>query len=178
MTTTQLKMAIPGVGVALALLLVGCSSDDDGGGAATTAAVVVDDHADDGDDHGDESFAFGEPGDPAEADRTIEVDMLDSMAFDPDEFEIAAGETVTFEVTNTGDLEHDFTIGDVETQEEHDAEMREGGHMGDDPNAIAVAAGESGSITWTFTEPGDLEIGCHIPGHYAAGMVAEVTVTG
>jgi uncharacterized cupredoxin-like copper-binding protein len=76
-----------------------------------------------------------------------------------------------------------FTLGDEATQEAHAAEMADMGPMGGmdgvgDPNAMTVEPGETKDLTWTFAEPsGDLLIGCHIPGHFEAGMVAQVTVT-
>jgi uncharacterized cupredoxin-like copper-binding protein len=124
----------------------------------------------------------GSAGDPADADRVIEVEMLDSMAFDPTSIDVAAGETVTFRVTNTGKIEHDFTIGNEATQSAHGEEMAtqaqdEDGHAHGDSNAMAVHSGDTGELTWTFDTPGRLLIGCHVPGHYAAGMVAEVQVS-
>jgi len=56
-------------------------------------------------------------------------------------------------------------IGDEATQDEHEVMME------DEPNELALAGGESGELTWTFTEAGRLLFGCHVPGHYDAGMV-------
>lgn len=50
------------------------------------------------------------------------------------------------------------------------------GH-GTDEQAITVEPGASGSLTYTFDTPGTYEIGCHQPGHYAAGMTITVIVT-
>lgn len=54
----------------------------------------------------------------ADVDRTISLEAGD-MWFDPEELELAAGEVVKFEITNTGNLEHEFVIGSKEAQEEH-----------------------------------------------------------
>ena len=132
-----------------------------------------------GDDH--ESFAFGGPADEADADRTIEVEALDSLAYDPPTIGVAADETVTFVVSNTGAAVHEFVIGDAEVQEEHEVEMQEmsdsGMPMGDEPNALVLEAGETKSITWHFTEAGELEFACHQPGHYAGGMTGTFEVS-
>ena len=117
------------------------------------------------------------------ADRTIEVDMVD-IAFEPDRLQVEAGETVRFVFRNTGDVAHDAFVGDVDAQADHEAEMREedddghdGGH-GDEPeDAVTVEPGESGELTYTFDEPGTLEIGCHQEGHYADGMKTSIKVT-
>lgn len=130
------------------------------------------------DDHGE--FAWGEPAEASEADRVVEISMLDELRFDPDAVEVTVGETVTFQVTNDGQIVHDFTLGDEHMQEEHDAEMAEGmpnmGH--DEPNVLTLEAGESGELTWHFTAPASILYGCHVPGHYDAGMVGTLTITG
>ena len=132
------------------------------------------------DDHGD--FAFGEAADAADADRVIEIETLDTLKFDPESLEISVGETITFRVTNPGNLPHDFTLADSAGQDEHEEEMAEmiasGGMAMDDPNAFAIEPGETKELTWHFEEAGTVLIGCHQTGHYAAGMIATITVSG
>ena len=53
-----------------------------------------------------------------------------------------------------------------------DAAMDEEGEA-----AVEVAPGETATLVYTFDEPGTLLIGCHVPGHYAAGMKGTITVT-
>ena len=48
--------------------------------------------------------------------------------------------------------------------------------MADEPNAFMIEPGETKELTWHFTEGGEVLIGCHVPGHYAAGMKAEISV--
>ena len=131
-----------------------------------------------GDDHSE--FAFGEPADAAEADRVIEITASDDFRFDPASITVTAGEIVTFRVVNTGAIPHDFTLGDEGTQQAHAEEMEEmaGMAMPDEPNAIEIGPGETRELTWHFTEPGSLLIGCHQTGHYEAGMKADVLVEG
>ena len=131
--------------------------------------------------HQEELFNFGEPADAAEADRVIEIDANDNLTFDASEITVSAGETITFRITNTGNIAHDFTLGDQETQDEHEAEMAEMMENGetmshDDPNTVVLAAGETNELTWHFSEAGTVLIGCHQPGHYAAGMTGAVVV--
>ena len=170
--------------VVLMLALAACSSDSDSANTTEPDGTQVDDgHDDDGhdDDGHDEGFAFGDPADASDADRTIEVTMLDTMSFEPEEFEVAVGETVTFSITNAGAIDHDFTLGDEATQDAHEeemADMSEDGHEGADANAVVVEPGETEELTWTFTTAGALLIGCHEPDHYDAGMVAQLQVTG
>ena len=92
------------------------------------------------------------------------------------------GETKTEKIviTNTGNIPHDFTLGDQATQDEHAAEMAEmianGEAAHDSDNAVVLAPGETKELTWYFSEAGTFIVGCHQPGHYAAGMVGAVNV--
>jgi uncharacterized cupredoxin-like copper-binding protein len=129
----------------------------------------------------DDTTTAGGGGDGAE--RTVEIDMVDT-AFEPETLGVARGETVRFVFTNTGEIAHDAFIGDDAAQDDHEMEMRDadedahgGGHDDDDAEAITVEPGDSGELTYTFDEPGDLEIGCHQAGHYEAGMRVAVTVS-
>jgi uncharacterized cupredoxin-like copper-binding protein len=178
----------------VAALLTGCAGgatdllDDD---TTMGTSSPADDGAMDTDAHdgmmddgpaaetGDEAHAsadVGEPADPSEATRTIEVEAFD-MAFDPDRIEVAAGEVVTFVVTNTGEAVHEFVLGDAAMQEEHAHQMADDGHAHDEPNAISLAPGETKELTWRFGEAGTVEYGCHEPGHYEAGMHGEMAIS-
>lgn len=111
--------------------------------------------------------------------RTIAVRMSDEMRFDPAEFDFFAGDTVRFEVTNDGSVRHEFYVGDVAAQEAHAAEMREtdgSGMAHDDPNGVTVEPGQTETLEITFDEAGELQVGCHEPGHFQAGMAAPITV--
>jgi uncharacterized cupredoxin-like copper-binding protein len=110
----------------------------------------------------------------------IEVTLLDTMRMEPAEITVPAGVPVTFVVTNRGAIAHEFTLGDAADQQAHDAEMlRMGGQMmADEPNAIGVPAGATKELTWVFAAPGEMEAGCHVPGHYPAGMKMPIHVEG
>lgn len=157
------------------LVLAACG--DDGSEASAGSASG---------DQGEEMM-FGAPADAADADRVVQVTMNDDFSFEPAAIDVVAGETITFELVNDGAIEHDFTIGDEATQDAHDSEMAEMADMpgmesddeehGADSNAVSVGAGQTGEITWTFADPGEkILFGCHIPGHYAAGMVGEFSL--
>lgn len=120
-----------------------------------------------------------------DATRTIEVDMVD-IAFEPSSIDVEAGETVRFVFSNEGEAVHEGYLGDEQAQEEHDAERSGDGHDGEemqgmehggDEEAVVVDPGDTGELTYTFEEPGQIQIGCHQPGHYEAGMVIDVNVT-
>ncbi len=167
MRTTYVKMM---VGPALLVGLASCGSDDPPAAEEAPEMEMADEHTD---------FDFGESADASEADRVIDVVVKDDFTFTPAAMDIAAGEVVTFRVTNEGLIAHDFTLGDSDTQDEHEAEMAEmaGMAMADEPNGFGIPPGETKELTWHFTEAGDLLIGCHVPGHYGAGMKADISVT-
>ena len=91
---------------------------------------------------------------------------------------MAAGETVTFVVTNSGHTVHEFTLGDAAMQQAHAAAMA---HMPEGaahglPNSITLQPGETKNLTWRFGHSGTLEYACHEPAHFEAGMRGQITV--
>jgi len=107
----------------------------------------------------------------------IEVRLTDALRIEPDPLLVPAGVPVTFVVTNAGVLDHELFFGDEAAQEQHQQEVSQaGGVPHDGPNGIAVKPGQTREFTFTFEAPGSLLAGCHIPGHYPAGMKAAVVV--
>lgn len=158
----------------LTLVAAACGDDAD-----TTAPMdMTSSTMGDMDDMDEESMAWGMPGDPADADRVVEIVASDSFSYDPDSVEVSAGETVTFRVTNAGAIRHEFVVGTQEEQDHHEEEMADMGGMAmaDEANAIAIEPGETKDLTLTFTEGGSLQFACHETGHYAAGMIGDLTV--
>lgn len=109
----------------------------------------------------------------------VDVRLTDGFAIELSSTSVPAGVPVTFIVTNTGALEHEFYLGDEAAQAEHEKEMvAMGGMTHDEPGGIAVKPGETKSMTFTFPAAGSSIAGCHAAGHYGAGMRAEITVGG
>ena len=109
----------------------------------------------------------------------IAVTLSDALKIEPAAMTVPAGEPVTFVVTNTGTVLHEFTLGDEAEQMAHDREMMANGGMSmpkDEPMAIGVEPGMMKELTVTFDAPGATLAGCHIIGHYAAGMKAAITI--
>lgn len=145
--------------------------------ALATPALASGNHAG---GHG-EAMAVGEPGKKAEATQTIRVTMTETedgkMIFTPSSFKVRKGQTVRFAIRNAGELDHEFVLDDHDKIMEHKAVMEKFPEMEhDDPNAIRLAAGESGEIVWKFTNDGTFKIACLVPGHYDAGMHGDLTV--
>jgi uncharacterized cupredoxin-like copper-binding protein len=129
----------------------------------------------------DEAMAVGEPGKKAQATQTIRISMKETddgkMIFTPNAFKVREGQTIVFSIKNAGELDHEFVLDHEDKIMEHKTVMEKFPEMEhDDPNAIRLAAGESGEIIWKFTNDGTFEIACLVPGHYDAGMHGDVTV--
>lgn len=112
--------------------------------------------------------------------RTIAVETLDSMSYDPEQIRVEAGEVVRFVVSNPGTAIHEFVLGDESVQMEHeeqaDTGMDHGSMVDSDLPALTLAPGESETVDVTFDEAGTILYGCHEPGHYDEGMVGAITV--
>jgi Uncharacterized copper-binding protein len=109
----------------------------------------------------------------------VEVKLTDALKIEPAAMTVPVGVPVTFVVTNAGQVDHEFYLGDEEAQVEHEKEMGvRGGMTHDEPEGIGLKPGESKELTYTFAEAGKALAGCHVVGHYGAGMKAEITVAG
>jgi len=127
----------------------------------------------------DKGMSSNTPMTGAAGGRTVDVEMHD-IAYSPTSIPVHAGETVTFVFHNMGQTEHEAFIGDAAAQADHENKMESGGTggmggMGGDE--VKVEPGKTASLSHTF-KPGEaLLIGCHEPGHYAAGMKVALTET-
>ena len=111
-----------------------------------------------------------------DAPRNVAITMTDGLRFEPDRVRVEAGETIRFQVSNPTSIEHEMIIGDEHEQAHHGEEMMEGADMHDSPSAVFLAPGGSKELTMTFMDAGELLMGCHVDGHYGAGMVGVITV--
>lgn len=116
---------------------------------------------------------------------TVELSLTATdIAYDTDRFEVMAGQPVKLTLHNEGALEHDFSIlempytGEV-MAEEADDEMA-GHDMSDmdmDPEIhVASPMGQSLSVEFTPSTPGEYEFFCTVAGHKEAGMVGTLVV--
>ena len=126
-------------------------------------------------------FAFGSPGGESEVTRTVKVQAADTMRFDPPKLQIKQGETIKFVVTNSGRIRHEFALGDRATQRSHATRMKKAPHMRheDDAATVSLNPGETKTLIWKFDKrpAAPIEIACHEPGHYEAGMKIAVTLS-
>lgn len=118
------------------------------------------------------------PSGSASAAVRVVVTLTDAFRIEPAAMTVPVGVPVTFVVTNSGIIPHEFVVGDEASQEAHETTMQGTGSMAhDEADAIGVAPGRTKELTMTFLEPGVTLAGCHVPGHFPAGMQAMITVT-
>ncbi len=119
--------------------------------------------------------------------QTLEV-VAQDLRFSPTELAVEAGRPVTIRFQNQGQLEHDWSILDIEVRdvqqsasdgneghgsEGHEAMMMPGAH----PDVhVVVKPGHTGLLTFTPTKAGRYEFICTIAGHKDAGMKGTLTV--
>ena len=117
---------------------------------------------------------------PAGTDRIVELSM-EGMRFIPDRIEVKQGELVAFVVTNPNDIGHEVFIGSEADQMAHrarhmavpSADQAGVPHMG---YGIFLPPHGTGVVSYRFDTSGAIMLGCHLPGHWEAGMKALVTV--
>ena len=139
-----------------------------------TAATAAGNHAG---GHGHDDAAIGQPGVAANVTRTIRVDMSDKMRYTPASMAVRQGETIRFVVKNSGQLKHEFVLGQEKELKEHYEVMKKFPEMEHaEPNMVSVAPGGTGEVIWQFTKAGPVHFACLHPGHYDAGMKGRITV--
>lgn len=109
--------------------------------------------------------------------QVVNVTLVDALRIEPAQIAVRAGQ-VDFVVTNTGTAEHEFFIGDEAAQAQHEKEMSQGGMAMDEPDGISVAPGATKTLSMFLSSAGILVGGCHVSGHYAAGMKTQITISG
>jgi uncharacterized cupredoxin-like copper-binding protein len=125
----------------------------------------------------------GETTGTEESPRTVEIQALDELRFEPSEVTVQAGETVRFVVTNPGEILHEFVLGPEHVQMAHEeaseaGEEHGGMHVEGQLAALDVDPESTEEVTVTFEEGGEMLFGCHEPGHYQGGMVGTVIIEG
>ena len=132
---------------------------------------------------------FGSPGTPDHP-RAVIIAAKD-YTYIPAVIDLHPGETVTFEVVNGGLVVHEVVLGGMRVQDAWEAEESITSNLppGQTPAVsvdpavgglrFVIRSGERVDVTWTVPEDasataGGWFVGCHIPGHWEAGMVVPV----
>jgi uncharacterized cupredoxin-like copper-binding protein len=94
--------------------------------------------------------------------------------FEPARITVQAGRPVTFVITNSDPIDHEWIVGDAASHERH----RTGTEPvhGARPTEISIPAGTERRTTVTFAAPGSQLFICHLPGHEAYGMTGTLTI--
>jgi uncharacterized cupredoxin-like copper-binding protein len=124
---------------------------------------------------------------PAAPGQLVRI-TLSEFAFSPKDITLKAGQLVTLELRNRGQLQHEVMAGTgVPEHEGYPSDLftgvavtltgtstRDHAHRG---FAIIVGAGKTARATFTVPEQrGVYEIGCFELGHYASGMVGRLVI--
>ena len=104
------------------------------------------------------------------------------FAYAPATLEVTSGQPVEITLQNTGTVEHDFSITEIELAGNPTSTGEtQGGHMmggmGEQPKLhVAATASSQGTLTFTPTKPGQYQFYCTVAGHKDAGMTGVLTV--
>ena len=82
-----------------------------------------------------------------------------------------ANTPIVFTITNAGTEVHELVL---EPKDGQDAPFEANGV---ESEAEEIQPGETRTLEWTLTEPGDYQLACYVEGHFEAGMVTAFTVT-
>jgi uncharacterized cupredoxin-like copper-binding protein len=127
------------------------------------------------------AYAFGssdranggrEPLGPGAATVTLEIEH---SRFEPARVVVREHTELTFRVVNHDPIGHELIVGDDDVHARHESGTH--GKHGALPGEVSVAPGETATTTYTFHTPGTVLFACHLPGHFAYGMVGDVIVT-
>lgn len=111
-----------------------------------------------------------------------------AMRLSTDPATVAQG-TVSFLVTNSGSIIHEMVILPLPDSQivgtrpmGGDGRIDEAGSLGEASNTCGEGAGQGiipGTSSWVTVTlaPGRYEVVCNLPGHYAAGMYSQLTVS-
>lgn len=128
-----------------------------------------------GHSHGDDPI--GQAGVASQATRTIHVEMLDAMRYNPSSVAVKQGETIRFVIKNSGQIPHEMVLGTEKELKQHNELMKKNPEMEHaDANMLTLRPGATGDIVWQFTKAGSVKFACLQPGHYDAGMKGVVRV--
>ena len=141
--------------------------------------------------------AIGTKGNKENVDRVITVVMYDNY-YKPNSFKVNKNETIKFEVTNKGELVHEFNIATKEMHLKHQPEMmkmveneilladridkkkmkeiskKDHSMAHKHSNSVLLSPGETAELIWKFNNSVEIEAACNVPGHYEVGMIAKI----
>ena len=142
---------------------------------------------------------IGKKGNPSEVEKVIKVKMYDNY-YEPKKFKVKKNQTIKFIIYNYGELVHEFNIATKEMHLKHQPEMmrmveneilladridkkkmkelskKDHSMSHSHSNSVLLEPNEIGEIIWKFNTDANLEAACNVPGHYEAGMIANINI--
>ncbi len=142
---------------------------------------------------------IGEKGKVSNITRVVHVTMYDNY-YEPNLIKVKKNETIKFVVKNAGMLVHEYNIATKEMHLNHQPEMqkmvehniiladkidrkkmkemakKDHAMAHKHANSLLLEPNQSGEIVWKFSTTAKLEVACNVPGHYEAGMLANITI--
>jgi uncharacterized cupredoxin-like copper-binding protein len=117
---------------------------------------------------------------PAQPSSELTVEMTD-FAYAPSALTIPAGQPITLNLDNQGNVEHDFVIAEIDatTKVVQDSGSKAHHAHGQEENYdfhVSARPGETSVVQLTVARPGTYEVFCSVEGHKEAGMIGELTV--
>lgn len=91
--------------------------------------------------------------------QMVNVQAADTLKFEPSSITVKAGQPVQLTLSNTGQMQHDWSLDQGAAQ----------------PVKIVANAGQTATGTFTIQRPGPYTFICSVPGHAAAGMQGTIT---
>src|SRR5262249_38031309 len=95
----------------------------------------------------------------ADGTQQVTLTVAATMAFEPSSITVHAGQPVELTLQNTGQNQHDFSLGSGANQ----------------PVKITAEGGQTASGTFTIDKPGTYSFECSVPGHAMLGMRGTIT---
>ena len=115
--------------------------------------------------------ALAYPATPAAGGEEILVPVeLKEWEIAPTQRVFRVGQPYRFEVTNAGALVHEWVIEPADADDEPLERESESSDMPAESELVDIGVKAAKMLTWTFTDPGDYKMVCHIEGHSEAGM--------
>lgn len=104
---------------------------------------------------------------------TVVLD-IEHSTFSPASLRVVKGTQVRFVVDNHDPINHELIVGTPEVHRRHSSGTEP--HHATVPGEVSVSPGKRVSTTYTFDAVGQVELACHLPGHYDYGMRGSVSV--
>lgn len=121
--------------------------------------------------------AFGQTGDPSKVSRTVRIVVDNSTRYNLKPITISENETVRFVVLNRGTVLHDLMLGtEGALTERIEAMKRHHGIEHEEAYMTHASPKKTAEIIWQFSQPGEFQYACVIPGHSQPSRVGVIRV--